>query len=68
MNAIRAIRWNIEESGTKREHGLETRVHWRRTYLYFKNVSDTLVLDDSDDNYESDVEKLKQAWEVLTQE
>lgn len=63
MDSIRAIRWNIKESGAKREDGIETRVHWRRTYVYFKNTSDCLTLDDSCDEYESDVEKLKQAWE-----
>ena len=67
MDSIRAIQWNVEESGIKRDHrGIETRVHWRRTWLHFKNVSDTLTLNDDDPNYETDVEKLAQAWHSPT--
>ncbi len=69
MDSIRAIRWNVEESGTRRDdRGVEIRLHWKRTWLYFKNVSDTLTLNDDDPNYESDIEKLKEAWDELSQE
>ena len=70
VDSIRAIRWNIDESGIKcDDRKIETRVYWRRTYIYFKNISDCLTLDDcnaageANPDYETDVEKLKQAWE-----
>jgi len=64
IDSIRAIRWNIEESGI--DHGSdgksETRKYWRRTWIYFKDTPKALTINDYDPNYEEDVEKLEQAW------